>query len=479
MTVSNMILRVRLRNGALINYDQDRIDTALYKAATSIGGFCQGQLPSCSQSLFAKKSDRLIAEHLANMVTMCLNANPKHHVPNFPPDIEGVQDTIVHVLRSYGFIDVADVFECFRWGKHWIRQDVIGKKQFVGNGYPMDKIDACLAWNKKHDCETVEKLNELIRKGKGLDLIHATIKRYDGELRKAVTSYSKRLAKGDDIKLVVIAGPSSSGKTTTTLKIREALMKKGVRLFMMNLDDYFWPVNEHPTDWTADRDYETPDALDYNLINQHIHSLLDGKAIRMPRYNFHTGEREEGDEVKLPKGAVLLLDCLHGLYPPLTAGIPEESKFRVYLETMNVLYEGNGKTRDIVRFTDIRMIRRICRDVKHRNHPPLNTILHWNKVRKSELANIVPLMRKTDAIINGGMTFDLPVLKPEMEKLLPSSRQMRRYKHLLDPYSRFKRLKELLPTIEAMPQEQIEKIPGDCVIREFIGGSTLKIPHNE
>lgn len=479
MSVSNMILRVRLRNGALINFDQDRIENALYRAADSIGGFRHGDLPAAAETLFDGRSDREIAAALANMVTLCLNSNPQHHVPNFPPDVEKVQDTLIHVLRSYGFIDVADVYEAYRWGRHWVRQGAITPDQFVGNGFPEPQIAASQAWNQAHDCDTVEKLNHIIKKGKVHELVSESIRRYEGELDQAVEAWSKRRARGHDIQLVIVAGPSSSGKTTTTLKVRERLMQRGVKLFMMNLDDYFWPVNEHPTDWTADRDYETPDALDYNLINAHLHALLKGETIRMPRYDFHTGERLEGPEVRLPKGSVLLLDCLHGLYPPMTAGIPAEQKFKIYLETLNVLYAGDGGSRERVRFTDVRMIRRICRDSRHRNHPPLRTILHWNKVRKSELANIIPLIGSTDAIVNGGLAFDLPALKPSIEKIYPAAGDVKRYERLWDAVSRFRRVKELLDGVEALTPQDLERIPGDCVIREFIGGGTLAIPHNE
>ena len=479
MMVNNKILRVRRRDGALINFELEKIVKAIYNAAESIGGFEASHIPKINGFIHDDKSSMAIAKALGSMVVMTINANEEHHVPNFPPHIEKVQDTIIHVLRSYGYIEIADVYEAYRWGKHWIREGVIRSDQFAGNGFPEDKLRQVIEWNQAHECDTVEKLNKWVKDGKIKELVDASVIRYEKELDEAVDKFLRRIKWGHDIKVFIIAGPSSSGKTTTTCKIRERLIEHGHQFVMMNLDNYFWPISQHPTDWIADRDYETPHALDYHLINQHIRQLLAGETITMPYYNFKTGQREQGEEFTLEKDGILLIDCLHGLYPALTDGIDEESKFRVYIESLNVLYEGDGSSKRRVQFTDYRIMRRMLRDAKHRNHPPLATLLHWEKVRKSELANIIPLVHNTDIIVNGGMPFGVAALKHQLEEIFPHESELEAYSQLLDPQIRLRRLSRVLNEVEAMDDIGYDVIPGECVIREFIGGSTIKVPHND
>jgi uridine kinase len=287
------------------------------------------------------------------------------------------------------------------------------------------------------------------------------------------------------LRMIWITGPSASGKTTTTVKFTERLEKRGLRFLMLNLDDYFWSLVEHPTDWINDRNYETPEALDIQLLNRHLTELLAGKTVEKPLYSFKEGRRLGTKPIKLEPDQILLLDCLHGLYPPITEGIEARAQFRLYIETLNMLFEGDGSTRRLCKFTDVRLVRRMLRDTKHRNHSPLLTILHWHYVRAGELFSIIPLMGLADHIVNGGFPFDLPLLKPHFigpGGLLPPPDDFKPYGGFLDARIRYERVKKLLESVEAVPIDQTsgaQLIPGDAVIREFIGGSTIKIPHNE
>jgi uridine kinase len=269
------------------------------------------------------------------------------------------------------------------------------------------------------------------------------------------------------------------------VKLTERLQKHGMKFLMLNLDDYFWALVEHPSDWINDRNFETPEALDIELLNRHLRDLLDGKTIEKPVYSFKEGRRISSKPVKLEKGQILLLDCLHGFYPPITEGIDPTTQFRVYIETMNVLYEGDGSTNRLTKFTDVRLIRRMLRDVQHRNHSPLSTMLHWHYVRAGELFSIVPLMGLADHIVNGGLPFDLAALKPFFtgaDGYLPPVETFGPYGGFLDARIRYDRVKRLLESVEGFSREQVDSydvIPGDSVIREFVGKSTVKIPHNE
>jgi uridine kinase len=486
MPVQNRIVKVQKRNRALVKFDAERIRGAILRAAQSIGGFRQDFLPGINDKIFqAQGTDEHIAQFLADTVVVCLNSNPHHHIANFPPTIEKIQDEVLHALSSYGFQNTADAYACYRWGRHWLREGAIAPDKFVGNGFPKERMESTLEWNRKRGCDTVAGLNEIVRSGKLKPLVEESLQMYEKSLDEAASKVLARLNGGDRLRMIWVSGPSSSGKTTTTVKLTGRLQKQGLRFLMLNLDDYFWSLVEHPTDWINDRNYETPEALDIQLLNRHLRGLLEGGTIEKPVYSFKEGRRTATKHVKLESDQILLLDCLHGLYPPITEGIDASAQFRLYIETQNVLYEGDGKSGRLTKFTDVRLIRRMLRDAQHRNHSPLLTILHWHYVRAGELFSIIPLSGLADHTINGGFPFDLPVLHPYFigeKALLPRPEAFESYAGFLDATIRYERVKSLLESLAGLEKEQLagyDLIPGDAVLREFIGGGTIKIPHNE
>src|ERR1022692_887581 len=413
MAVQNLIVKVQKRNRALVKFDVARIWNAIFRAAESIGGFHRDFLPGINESIFAThKTDESIAAFLADAAIVGLNSDPHHLISNFPPTIETIQDEVLHALRSYGFQHTADAYECYRWGRHWLREGAITPEQFVGNGFPHDRMWQTLEANRQLGVDTVAGLNETVRSGRMQEVITASLGAYEASLDEAAKKVLARLNQIDPLRMIWVSGPSSSGKTTTTVKLTQRLEKHGLKFLMLNLDDYFWSLVEHPTDWINDRNYETPEALDIQLLNRHLTDLLGGETIEKPIYSFKEGRRTATKPVKLEPDQILLLDCLHGLYPPITEGIPASSQFRLYIETQNVLFEGDGSTRRRTHFTDVRLLRRMLRDVQYRNHSPLLTILHWHYVRSGELFSIIPLSGLADHSVNGGFPFDLPALKP-------------------------------------------------------------------
>jgi uridine kinase len=486
MAVQNRIVKVQKRNRALVRFDEARILRAILRAAESIGGFREDFLPGINDTIFdAFGTDDKIAGFLADAVVLCLNGNPHHLIANFPPTIETIQDEVLHALRSYGFQNTADAYACYRWGRHWLREGALPPEKFAGNGFPRERMEQTLAWNRQRGCDTVAGLNEVVRRGRVKPLVEQSLASYEKSLDEAADKVMARLNAGDSLRMMWVSGPSSSGKTTTTVKITERLQKHGLRFLMLNLDDYFWSLVEHPTDWINDRNYETPEALDIQLLNRHLIDLLAGETIEKPVYSFKEGRRVGSKPVRLEPDQILLLDCLHGLYPPITEGIPSSSQFRLYIETQNVLLEGDGTSGRLTKFTDVRLIRRMLRDAQHRNHSPLLTILHWHYVRSGELFSIIPLNGLADHCVNGGFPFDLPALRPffmDEGGLLPKPEAFESYSGFLDARIRYERVKGLLESVVGLEKSQVmgyDTIPGDAVVREFIGGSTIKIPHNE
>ncbi len=486
MSVQNRIVKVQKRNRALVRFDQERILKAMARAAASIGGFQQDYWPGINERIYsAFNSDEAIAQFLSDIVVVCLNADPHHLISNFPPTIETIQDEVLHALRSYGFQNTADAYACYRWGRHWLREGAITREIFAGNGFHTESIQQNLKTNKALGCDTIAGLNEIVRSGKTRGLVEASLQAYETSLDQAAAKVIARINVGDPLRMMWVSGPSSSGKTTTTVKLTERLQKQGLRFLMLNLDDYFWSLVEHPTDWINDRNYETPEAMDIQLLNQHLRGLLEGRTIEKPIYSFKEGRRVATKQIKLEPGQILLLDCLHGLYPPITEGIDPRAQFRLYIENQNAILEGDGSTNRLTRFTDVRMLRRMLRDAKHRNHSPLLTILHWHYVRSGELFSIIPLRGLADHVVNGGFPFELPALKPFFDgtaSLLPRPEDFAPYPGFLDARVRYERVRALLESVQGLETQSLatyDLIPGDAVMREFIGGSTIKIPHNE
>src|ERR1051326_1844691 len=183
MAVQNRIVKVQKRNRALVKFDPARIQRAILRAAESIGGFKEDFLPRINDKLFeAWHSDDKLAQFLADAVVVCLNSDPHHLIANFPPTIETIQDEVLHALRSYGFQNTADAYECYRWGRHWLREGAINGENFVGNGFPRATMAKTIAWNHIRGCDTVTRLNEMVRAGKLKALVAESLAVYEKAL---------------------------------------------------------------------------------------------------------------------------------------------------------------------------------------------------------------------------------------------------------------------------------------------------------
>jgi len=228
----------------------------------------------------------------------------------------------------------------------------------------------------------------------------------------------------------------------------------------------------HPRDEFGDYDFETPQALDIPLINQHLISLIHGAEVAVPFYDFKTGKRDpqRTTQMHLEENELILIDSLHGLYPPMTQNIAPEQKFKLYLEP---LLQIKGVDGEYIRWTDIRLIRRMLRDAAQRAYDPRQTLEHWHYVRASEMRNILPRINESDMIINSGMPYELPIYTQRM--LASFSKWSQEYKEdpfRQDAFIRADRVAHMLQSIHPIGDEN--NVPSDSVIREFIGGSSLE-----
>lgn len=441
------IKRIVKRDGNIVAYDRDRIATAIFKAAASVGGVDR----DLSISLATQVEQRLLDVYGANST----------------PSVEEVQDIVEEVLIKTGHVKTAKAYIVYRHDRSMQRAGRDSKIEATDN-IPYKKIYEVLRWNMDHGCETVNGLNDIIARGDLPQLIADCDERYSAEVEAGAQKVIDRLP---EVRIVIIAGPSSSGKTTTTIKMGEKLKSAGKELVAINIDHYFFDLEMHPVDEFGDYDYETPQALDLSLINQHLYALLEGKTIKTPHYDFKTGKRTlDVHELSLGPDQILLIDSLHGLYDAMTSAIPAPKKFRLYIETLGQLRDSHG---NFMRWADNRLMRRMIRDSWHRNLQPLQTLAHWHYVRRSELKNIIPFIGTVDHVVNSAMPYEIPILKARLFQYFPEA--MKLYKDepkRQDAYIRARRIFELLNGL--VPVEDDSPVPPNSLIREFIGGSQYK-----
>ncbi|MFW9928954.1 MAG: uridine kinase, partial [Candidatus Thorarchaeota archaeon] len=342
---------------------------------------------------------------------------------------------------------------------------------------PYQKIWNVLVWNMNNNVETIAKLNTIV---KDHDKFVKLMKKSDNAyLTDVEAAADKIIDRKESIKLVIIAGPSSSGKTTSTIVLEDYLKKEGLSLVAINVDNYFHDLETHPKDEFGDYDFEIPQAIDMKLFNEHLQELVKGKEVNMPVFDFKSGTRNQNETIpmKLEKDQIILLDCLHGLYPDLTVGIKENQKFKLYLESLAqqksefLSKEGSG----FIRWTDIRLLRRMIRDKQYRNYQPEETLTHWHYVRRSELQYIIPYINTVDHICNGALAYELPIHKKIIGDNFPIwVEKYRSQGERRDAFVRANRVNELFNELETATDDEINAVAKDSLLREFIGGSSRK-----
>lgn len=263
------------------------------------------------------------------------------------------------------------------------------------------------------------------------------------------------------VRLVLIAGPTSSGKTTFSKRLAVQLLAHGVRPFTLAMDDYFVDREKTPVDKSGAYDFESLDALDRSLLNRQLLELFRGDEVMLPHYNFRLGKREDGPRVRLKEDQVVIAEGIHGLNPELLPELPEGSVFRIYVSALTQL---NLDRHNRIPTTDTRLLRRIVRDARTRGYDAANTIGRWGSVTRSEALRIFPYQENADAMFNSALAYELAVLKPFVEPLL------RQVEPGTGEYVEAKRLLAFLQWF--LPCDS-QLVPDNSILREFIGGSIL------
>ena len=314
-------------------------------------------------------------------------------------------------------------------------------------------------WQDILGMRTVGDLNKAISDGHANSLIQLS----EALQEKKIAQIADEIANRKHVKMVLIAGPSSSGKTTTCKRLSIQLAVNGIHPIGISLDDYFLDRDQTPRDETGDYDFEHLHALNIPLLNEQMNALFSGEEIELPRYNFQLGKSEKsGKRLQLKGNEVLILEGIHALNPELTAQIPNEQIFRVYASALTTILLDNH---NYIPTTDNRLLRRIIRDHKYRGVNALGSIRRWASVRKGENRWIFPFQENADAIFNSAMLFELAVIKQQAEPLLEQVPEN------CDEYAEAYRLLKFLRYIKPIPEDQI---PPTSLLREFLGGSSFE-----
>ncbi|MCP4535652.1 MAG: nucleoside kinase, partial [Chloroflexi bacterium] len=259
-------------------------------------------------------------------------------------------------------------------------------------------------WLRLLGVESVSGLNEAITNGRIREIILVSEALHEQRITQTAEMINRRR---DQLRLVLVAGPSSSGKTTFSKRLSIQLLAHGIRPFSLALDNYAVERTETPRDEHGEYDFEALGAIDVALFNKHLLALMRGDKVQLPRYNFHTGHREKGEIVQLGPDHIIIVEGIHGLNPSLVPSVPEESIFRVYLSALTQL---NIDRHNRVPTTDTRLIRRTVRDAVYRGYTAEETLKRWESVRRGEKQHIFPYQKHADVMINTALVYELAVL---------------------------------------------------------------------
>lgn len=277
----------------------------------------------------------------------------------------------------------------------------------------------------------------------------------------ADTIYDANLARG--VRIVLISGPSSSGKTTSAKRLGIQLGVLGLKPVLISLDDYFVEREKTPRDANGEYDYEALEAIDLELFNDHLRRLMAGESVDIPRYDFITGRRMRHDTpLTLDERSILIVEGIHGLNPRLTPGVAEDQKFRIYISCFTSVAMDNLSR---IATTDNRLLRRLTRDYRQRGADALATLSRWGSVRRGEEKHIFPYQENADIMLNSSLFYEISVLRPFAEKIL------REVPDTAPEYDEARRMLKFLDNFIPIPPDEV---PPTSILREFIGGSSFK-----
>ncbi len=337
------------------------------------------------------------------------------------------------------------------------REDPLTLPVYIEQGKLANVFFEADKWGKILNVRDAVSLNRVLERGDPGDLIRVA----EAFQEKKISQIADMIASNiDRTRIVLIAGPSASGKTTFSKRLSIQLRVNGINPVAISLDDYFVDRDLTPLDEKGDYDFESLDAIDRTLFNEHLIKLIQGEEIELPRYNFKTGLREShGYRLKLGHHDLIIIEGIHGLNDRLTASIPKGRKFKIYVSALTHLSLDNLNR---IHTTDLRVIRRLVRDFYYRGYSALQTLERWPAVRRGEEKNIFPFQEEADIMFNSALVYELAVLRGYAEPLL---------KGITRDYPQYSEAGRLLKILGFFNNISCEEVPTNSIIREFIGQS--------
>ena len=339
-----------------------------------------------------------------------------------------------------------------------VLEDVVKQEKML------DVFKEYLNWSYIMGLNNAGDFNLACEEGHATDLINVAEALQEKKIAQIADTIFHRGENGNRVKLVLIAGPSSSGKTTFSKRLSIQLMTNGLKPFPISLDNYFVDREETPLDENGNYDYESLYALDLELFNQQLQALLRGEEVELPRFNFSLGKKEyKGDKLQLGKEDILVIEGIHGLNDKLSYALPKESKFKIYISALTQL---NIDEHNRIPSTDGRLIRRLVRDARTRGASATKTISMWPSVRRGEEKNIFPYQEYADVMFNSSLIYELAVLKQYVEPLLLG---------VSKDSPEYVEAKRLLKFLDYFVGIGNDNVPTNSLLREFIGGGCFHV----
>lgn len=330
----------------------------------------------------------------------------------------------------------------------------------------MTKIEAARQeyadWCSAIGIDSIDKLNDALVAGKGIELINLCEARQERKYAEIANQIYWRRQK---TRIVMMSGPSSSGKTSSSLRIAQQCRVLGLNPKVIELDNYFVDRDRTPKDENGEYDFEALGAMDIEYLGIQLNQLLAGEEVELPKFDFVAGCRvSSGVKMRLDPGDMLFMEGIHALNPALTPSVDQSKIFRIYISALTAL-QGGEKFHNST--TDKRLLRRIVRDNRTRGILPEDNIMRWPSVRNGEVRNIFPYEENAEVVFNSSTLYDLPLLKYYAEPLLCGIRESS------PAYEKARNLLSFLEKIKALTPQEIAVIPPTSIMREFIGGQTL------
>ena len=369
-----------------------------------------------------------------------------------------------NLLPSTGFIKVFDLVKYYDGLLLRIpsKEDPTRLEEVVKQEKMLDVFKEYLNWSYIMGVNNAGDFNQACEAGHATDLINVAEALQEKKIAQIADTIFMRGENEERVKLVLISGPSSSGKTTFSKRLSIQLMTNGLRPYPISLDNYFVDRSETPRDENGDYDYESLYALDLELFNEHLQALLRGEEVEIPRYNFTLGKKEyKGDKLKISEHTILILEGIHALNPELTPQISNDQKFKIYVSALTTI---SLDDHNWIPTTDNRLLRRIIRDFNYRGYSAQETISRWPSVRAGEDKWIFPYQENADVMFNSALLFEFAVLRAHAEPILTGV--ARNCPEYCEAYRLQKFIKYFIPV-------QDKEIPPTSLLREFLGGSSF------